>query len=93
MTKRLDDENIEFQGVKFTTFLPDTQTPDLEIVMKTSVFNLKTQVLYLGRAHDGEARRFRDRGRHDEIRNGFPNGDAGGQCENGSPGQGAHSRG
>jgi hypothetical protein len=45
VTKRLDDENIEFQGVKFTTFLPDTQTPDMEIVMKTSVFNLKTQVL------------------------------------------------
>ena len=46
VTKRLDDENIEFQAVKFTTFVPDTQTPDLEIVMKTSVFNLKTQVLH-----------------------------------------------
>ena len=45
VTKRLDQENIEFQGVKFTTFLPDTQTPDMEILMKTSVFNLKTQVL------------------------------------------------
>ena len=45
VTKRLDDENIEFQGVKFTTFLPDTQTPDMEIIMQTSVFNLKTQVL------------------------------------------------
>jgi hypothetical protein len=45
VTKRLDDENIEFEGVKFTTFLPDTQTPDLQILMKTSVFNLKTQVL------------------------------------------------
>ena len=45
VTKRLDEENIEFQGVKFTTFLPDTQTPDMEILMKTSVFNLKTQVL------------------------------------------------
>ena len=45
VTKRLDDENIEFDGVKFTTFVPDTQTPDLEILMKTSVFNLKTQVL------------------------------------------------
>jgi hypothetical protein len=31
--------------VKFTTFLPDTQTPDMEIVMKSSVFNLKTQIL------------------------------------------------
>jgi hypothetical protein len=45
VTKRLDDENIEFQGVKFTTFLPDTQTPDMEIIMQSSVFNLKTQVL------------------------------------------------
>jgi hypothetical protein len=45
VTKRLDDENIEFQGVKFTTFVPDTQTPEMEIIMKTSVFNLKTQVL------------------------------------------------
>jgi hypothetical protein len=45
VTRRLDEENIEFQGVKFTTFLPDTQTPDMEIIMKTSVFNLKTQIL------------------------------------------------
>lgn len=45
VTKRLDDENIEFQGVKFTTFVADTQTPEMEINMKTSVFNLKTQVL------------------------------------------------
>lgn len=45
VTKRLDAENIEFEGVKFTTFLPETQTPDLEVVMKSSVFNLKTQVL------------------------------------------------
>ena len=45
VTKRLDEENIEFQGVKFTTFLPETQTPDMEINMRTSVFNLKTQVL------------------------------------------------
>jgi hypothetical protein len=45
VTRRLDDENIEFQGVKFTTFMPETQNPDLEIVMKNSVFNLKTQIL------------------------------------------------
>jgi len=45
VTKRLDEENIEFKGVKFTTFVPDTQTPDMEINMKTSVFNLKTQIL------------------------------------------------
>jgi hypothetical protein len=45
LTKRLDDEHIEFKGVKFTTFVPETQTPDLQIVMNSSVFNLKTQVL------------------------------------------------
>jgi len=45
VTKRLDAENIEFERVKFTTFVPETQTPDLEVVMKSSVFNLKTQVL------------------------------------------------
>ena len=45
LTRRLDDQNIEFQHVKFTTFLPETEKPDLEISMSTSVFNLKTQVL------------------------------------------------
>jgi hypothetical protein len=45
VTRRLDAENIEFQGVKFTTFIPETETPDLEISMNASVFNLKTQVL------------------------------------------------
>ena len=45
VTKRLDDEHIEFRGVKFTTFIPETETPDLEIIMNSSVFNLKTQVL------------------------------------------------
>ena len=45
VTRRLDAENIEFQGVKFTTFVPETETPDLEISMNASVFNLKTQVL------------------------------------------------
>src|SRR5438034_10577509 len=43
--RRLDDQNIEFEGVKFTTFVPETETPDLEIKMNKSVFNLKTQVL------------------------------------------------
>src|SRR5437764_4793119 len=43
VTKRLDDEHVEFRGVKFTTFIPETETPDLEIIMSTSVFNLKTQ--------------------------------------------------
>jgi hypothetical protein len=45
ITRRLDDQNIEFLGVKFTTFAPETETPDLEISMDKSVFNLKTQVL------------------------------------------------
>jgi Lipopolysaccharide-assembly, LptC-related len=45
VTRRLDDEHVEFRGVKFTTFLPESETPDLQIVMSTSVFNLKTQVL------------------------------------------------
>ncbi len=45
VTRRLDDQNIEFLGVKFTTFTPETNVPDLEISMDKSVFNLKTQVL------------------------------------------------
>ena len=45
VTKRLDDEHVEFRGVKFTTFIPETGAPDLEIIMNSSVFNLKTQVL------------------------------------------------
>jgi hypothetical protein len=45
VTRRLDDQNIEFLGVKFTTFAPETEKPDLEISMDKSVFNLKTQVL------------------------------------------------
>jgi hypothetical protein len=45
VTRRLDDQNIEFEGVKFTTFLPETETPDMEISMSTSVFNLKSQIL------------------------------------------------
>lgn len=45
VTRRLDHENVEFQGVKFTMFKPETEKPDLEITMNTSVFNIKTQVL------------------------------------------------
>jgi hypothetical protein len=45
VTRRLDDQNIEFLAVKFTTFTAETQKPDLEISMDKSVFNLKTQVL------------------------------------------------
>jgi hypothetical protein len=45
VTRRLDDQNVEFLGVKFITFVPETEKPDLEISMEKSVFNLKTQVL------------------------------------------------
>ena len=45
ITRRLDDEHIEFKEVKFTTFVPETEKPELEITMNSSVFNLKTQVL------------------------------------------------
>jgi hypothetical protein len=45
VTRRLDDQNVEFLGVKFTTFTAETEAPDLEISMDKSVFNLKTQIL------------------------------------------------
>lgn len=44
VTRRLDDDRVEFRNVKFTTFIPESETPDLEITMSSSVFNLKTQV-------------------------------------------------
>jgi len=45
VTRRLDEQNIEFQGVKFTTFIPETEKPNLQINLDKAVFNLKTQVL------------------------------------------------
>jgi hypothetical protein len=45
VTRRLDDEHVEFKSVKFTTFIPESETPDLQIIMSASVFNLKTQIL------------------------------------------------
>jgi hypothetical protein len=45
VTRRLDAQNIEFQGVKFTTFVPETETPNLEITVDKADFNIKTQVL------------------------------------------------
>ena len=45
VSRRVDEEHIEFKEVKFTTFVPETEKPDLEISMTASVFNLKTQVL------------------------------------------------
>jgi hypothetical protein len=44
VTRRLDDERVQFEQVKFTTFTPEKQT-DMEIIMTKSIFNLKTQVL------------------------------------------------
>jgi hypothetical protein len=45
VTRRLDEQNVEFLAVKFTTFVAETEKPDLQISMDKSVFNLKTQVL------------------------------------------------
>ncbi|HZE12222.1 MAG TPA: hypothetical protein VE086_00560 [Chthoniobacterales bacterium] len=45
VTRRLDPQNVEFQGVKFTTYIPETETPNLDITVEKAVFNLKTQVL------------------------------------------------
>ena len=45
VTRRLDEEHIEFKGVKFTTFIPETEKPNLEISVDKAVLNLKTQVL------------------------------------------------
>src|SRR3954470_12006599 len=45
VTRRLDEQNIEFKGVKFTTFIPETEKPNLEINVEKAVLNLKTQVL------------------------------------------------
>jgi hypothetical protein len=44
VAKRLDNENVQFQTVKFTTFTPE-ETPELEISVTDSIFNLKTQML------------------------------------------------
>jgi hypothetical protein len=44
LTRRLDDEHVEFRDVKFTSFIPETETPDIEVIMSSSVFNLKTQI-------------------------------------------------
>ena len=45
VTRKLDAQNIEFQGVKFVTFRPETETPDLDITVAKAVFNIKTQIL------------------------------------------------
>lgn len=42
--RRIDQEHIQFQDLKITTFTPESQI-DLQIDMQTSVFNLKTKVL------------------------------------------------
>src|ERR1700741_987012 len=45
VTRRLDDQNVEFEGVKFTTFIPETEAKNLESTVDKAVFNIKTQVL------------------------------------------------
>ena len=45
VTRRLDAQNVEFDGVKFTTFQKETEAPDLVISVDKAVFNIKTQVL------------------------------------------------
>jgi hypothetical protein len=45
VTRRLDDQNLQFESVKFVTFYPETETPNLEINVNTAVFNIKTQIL------------------------------------------------
>jgi hypothetical protein len=41
---RIDQEHIGFQHLKITTYTPESQ-PDLQIDMRTSVFDLKTRIL------------------------------------------------
>src|SRR5438094_1107143 len=41
---RIDQEHVEFQHLKITTYTPESQ-PDLQIDMNTSVLDLKTRVL------------------------------------------------
>ena len=45
VTHRIDAQNVEFRGVKFTTFIPETGASNLEITVDKAAFNLKTQVL------------------------------------------------
>jgi len=45
VSRRLDAQNIEFEGVKFTTFQKETEAPDLVITVDKAVFNIKSQVL------------------------------------------------
>ena len=44
ITTRLDDDRVQFKGVKYTTFT-EAEALDLEITMSSSIFNLKTQML------------------------------------------------
>jgi hypothetical protein len=45
VTRRLDEQNVQFEGVKFVTYVPDTETPNLDISVSKAVLNLKTQIL------------------------------------------------
>jgi hypothetical protein len=44
VTRRLDDDHVQFNNVKYTTFT-ENEAQDMEIVMTTSILNLKTQIL------------------------------------------------
>src|SRR6185369_7624570 len=39
VTRRLDEQNVEFKGVRFTTFIPETQKPNLDISVEKAVLN------------------------------------------------------
>ena len=45
VTRRLDAQNVEFDGVKFTTFQKEMEAPDLVISVDKAVFNIKSQIL------------------------------------------------
>lgn len=42
--RRLDEEQVSFSDLKITTFTPENQT-DLQIDLRSSIFNLKTKIL------------------------------------------------
>src|ERR1700719_900955 len=39
ITRKLDPENVEFYGVRFTTFIPETQAQNLDITVDTALFH------------------------------------------------------
>ena len=43
--KRVDDERIEFTGLKMTTYVVETNTPDLAIDLPAAALNITTRVV------------------------------------------------